>query len=353
MEEHGRLSAVDGARFIPTFAHLERVLGLLQHYYPRRTAGECRHALAVMYGHERWDALESAGRTAAAPSAFDEDAELQVVGARFQQQYDAVLALLAGIGDDAMVAAQELDQEVFAVDPDSISRRYRPEFNEKRLERARFARGLAYARQVVLQIRPTAQESAAIPPDREDIELNYRIDLLPRALRSWLAHHRPLLRTWGERIAAMEVRQHATTDLLDFSFTWGEACLDCPAEIPKPLQLYPIVLSAKWFAWIACSRTLRLQGAFTVLRNERSAEQDRKRASALISEAMLEEEARFILAQPREDFRSHSPSAREQHIHAGYALVRRWMDEAATRSTVRDIMSRGVLPALSPATSGG
>jgi hypothetical protein len=347
------LSGDDIARFTPHLPHAERVLHLLQGYYRERTTEECRNALAIMYGHEHWDALETVMHGAETATAFDEDVGIHVVGARFQQQYDAVLTRLAGITDESMVAAQALDQEVFAVDAASINRRYRPEFNEKRLERARFARSLAYARQVVLQIRPSAKESAVIPPDRDDVNLSYRIDLVPRALNSWLAHHRPLLRPWGERIGAMEVRQHATTDLLNLSYTWGEACLDAPAEIPKPLQLYPIVLSAKWYAWVACSRMLRLQGAFAVLRMEQAAEAERRRASTAIAEAMQEEEARFILAQPREDFRSHSASAREQHIHAGYALVRRWMDEAATRRTVRHIMSRSDFPAFSPAASGG
>lgn len=343
----------DHARFTPSPAHLERILRLLQHYYPKRSLLECRHAVASMYGHDDWDALHCSIQSAGAASRFDEDVPPEIVGARFQHQYDMALAALAGITDESMLAAQELDQELFAVDRDSISRRYHPAFNEKRIERARTACSLAYARQALLEIRPTARESASIPPDRDDIELSYRIDLLPRALKSWLAHHRPLLRAWGERIGQMEVRQHCGTELLNFSFRWGEACLDCAAEIPKPLQLYPIALGAKWFAWIACSRMPRLKEAFAALHAKTSSEDQRRRASGAISEALHEEEARFILAQPREDFRSHSPSAREQHIHAGYALVRRWMSEAATRSTVRDIMSRSVLPVLAPAIPGG
>jgi len=347
------LSVDERARFTPVPAHAERILDLLRRYYPGQTEETCHQALAAMYGHGSWSALEAAARQAESGSAYDDDIEIEVVGARFQQQLDVVLARLGGISDEAMVAAQELDQEVFAVDRDSISRRYRPEFNGKRIARARYAFGLAYARQVVLQVRPTARESLPIPADRDDVDPSYRIDLLPRALKSWLAHHRPLLRAWGERIGAMEVRQHAPTDLLDLSFAWGEACLDAPAEIPKPLQLYPIALGARWFAYVVCSRMPRLQGAFAVLGTERSTAEARQRASALISEAMQEEEARFILAQPREDFRTHSASARERHIHAGYALVRRWMDEAATRSTVRGIMSRGVAPALAPAIPSG
>ena len=343
----------DHARFTPNPAHLERVFRLLQHYYPKRSPLECRLALARMYGHEDWEALQAVIRYAGAASAFDEDVAPEIVGARFQQQYDMVLAILAGISDESMLAAQTLDQEVFAVDRESISKRYHPAFNEKRLERARCAHALAYARQTVLEIRPTAKASPDVPPDRDDIDLSYRVDLLPRGLMSWLAHHRPLLRSWGERIGQMEVHQHVGTSLLKFAHAWGEACLDCAVEIPKPLQLYPIVLSAKWFAWIACSRMPRLQSAFAVLHADASSDEQRARASAVIAEATLEEEARFILTQPREDFRSHSASAREQHIHAGYALVRCWMNEAATRSTVRGIMSRSVLPVLSPAMPAG
>ena len=343
----------DHARFTPSPAHLERILRLIQRYYPHRSLSQCRDALAAMYGHDRWDVLLVTIDGSETAGVFDEDAAPEVVAARFQHHYDKALAGLAGVTDESMLTAQELDQELFAVDRDSISRRYDPAYNEKRIQRARAAWSLAYARQAILEIRPTARESAAVPPNRDDIDLSYRIDLLPRALKSWLAHHRPLLRTWGERIGQMEVRQHRATDLLDFSYCWGEACLECAAEIPKPLQLYPIALGAKWFAWLTCSRMPPLRSVFAVLHSERSSNEERKRAGSVISEALHEEEARFILAQPREDFRSHSLSAREQHIHAGYALVRRWMSEAATRNTVRDIMSRSVLPALAPAVPGG
>ena len=346
------MSVAGEARFIPSPAHLERVLSLLQHYYPRQEAHRCRLAVARMYGHEGWSELQSA-MSEGSTSPCDDGLPRETVAARYQQQLDNVLAVLAGVTDESMIAAQALDQEVFTVDRDAIGKRYHPAFNEKRLERARLALQLAYARQAVLDIRPTARERAAIAPDRDDIDLSYRVDLLPRALKSWLAHHRPLLRTWGERIGEMTVRQHAGVDLLNFSFCWGEACLDCPAEIPKPLQLYPIALSAKWFAWVTCARIPRLEGAFAVLRAERSREEERQRADRLITDALQEEEVRFILAQPCEDFRTHSVSAREQHIHAGFAMVRRWMSEAASRSTVRDIMSRGIAPALSPAIPGG
>jgi hypothetical protein len=341
------------ATFTPSPAHLERTLRSLQHYYPKRTPAECREALARMYGHPDWESLQFGVQGGDGPSTFDEDVPPEIVGARFQQHYDMVLAGLAGITDEAMLAAQQLDQEVLATDPDSISQRYHPAFNEKRLERARYAWNLSYARHAILELRPTAREAVDIPKDRDDIELSFRVDLLPRALRTWLAHHRPLLMEWGERIGQIAVRQHAATDLLVFSYHWGEVCLDCAVDIPKPLQIYPIALCAKWFAWIACSRAPHLQRALSVLGASSAAEADRKRASKLVNDTLRDEEARFILAQPREDFRSHSPSAREQHINAGYAIVRRYMSEAASESTVKEIMTRTFWPALSPAMRGG
>ena len=347
------MSGAQPESFIPTAGRLDRALRSLQEYYPARTVHDCRHALARMYGHADWDELQSAMQAAGSASPVDDDVPREVVGARFQLQYDAILASLAGVTDQAMLAAQDLDQELLGAGCESISRRYDPVFNEKRLRRARYAWTLLYARHVILQVRATAGQEAHIPENRDDIDFSFRVDLLPRALESWLAHHRPLLRHWGERIGRIEVQQHAATDLLRFSYSWGEACLECSVEIPKPLQIYPVALSARWFGWVACSRMPRLQGAFAALRSDASAADERGRASTLISEAISEEEARFILAQPREDFRSHSASAREQHIHAGYALVRRWVSESATRNTVREIMTREVWSPLSPAMPGG
>lgn len=347
------MSGAQPASFIPTGAQLERTLRSLQEYYPQRTIEEVRRTVAGMYGFADWAELESALRITETPSAADEDSAREVANARFQQQYDAILAGLAGISDEVMLAAQALDQELLGVARDSITGRYDPAYNEKRLQRARYAWNLLYARHAVLDVRPTARCAAEIAADREDIELSFRVDLLPRALQSWLAHHRPLLRRWGERIGQIVVRQHAPADLLTFSYTWGEACLECTVDIPKPLQVYPIALSAKWYGWIACARIPRLQNAFAELHSDASREDERQRARSAIAEAIQEEEARFMLAQPREDFRGHSPSAREQHIHAGYAMVRRWVSEAATRSTVREIVSRNAWVGLSPALPGG
>lgn len=347
------MSGAQPASFVPTGAQLERTLRSLPDYYPRRTIDEVRHTVARMYGLADWAELESALRWTETPSPVDEDSAREVANARFQQQYDAILAGLAGINDEVMLAAQALDQELLGVARDSITGRYDPAYNEKRLQRARYAWNLLYARHVVLDVRPTARCAAEIAADREDIELSFRVDLLPRALQSWLVHHRPLLRGWGERIGRMTVRQHAPTDLLAFSYAWGEACLKCTVEIPKPLQVYPIALSAKWYGWLACARIPRLQNAFAELHSDASREDERQRARSAIAEAIQEEEARFILAQPREDFRGHSASAREQHIHAGYAMVRRWVSEAATCSTVREIMSRSVPSMLAPAIPGG
>lgn len=341
------------ARFTPTMAHVERTVRLLQRYYPQKAPTECREALAQMYGHPDWGSLQFAIQDGEVPSEFDENVAPQVVGARFQQHYDLALARLAGMTDELMLAAQELDQEVLSTDADSISRRYHPAFNEKRLERARYAWNLSHARHAILEIRPTAQEAVDIPKDRDDIELSFRVDLLPRALKAWLSHHRPLLADWGERIGQIQVRQHAATDLLDFSFRWGEVCLYHAVDIPKALQIYPVALCAKWFAWLACSRAPHLRASLVTLGTSNAAEADRRRAEKLLTAAIHEEEARFILAQPREDFRSHSPSAREQQVNAGYAIVRRCMSDAATESTVKEIMTRTFWPTLSPAMRGG
>lgn len=341
------------ARFTPTMAQVERTVRQLQGYYPGRSAGECREALARMYGHPDWDGLQAAIDGGAAPSALDESVEPEVVGARFQHQYDMALVHLAGMTDERMLAAQELDQQVLSIEADSISKRYHPAFNEKRVERARYAWELSYVRQVILQIRPTARQAVDLPKDRDDIELTWRVDLLPRALKTWIAHHRPLLADCGERIGAMQVRQHAATDLLNFSFRWGEACLHHAVDIPKPLQIYPVALCAKWFAWVTCSRAPHLQSALALLGGARGTDAERTRAAKLFNDAIHEEESRFILAQPREDFRSHSPSAREQQVNAGYAIVRRCMSEAATESTVKEIMTRTFWPAFSPAMRGG
>jgi hypothetical protein len=305
-----------------------------------------------MYGHADWTSLQRSVQDGEAVSEFDEDVPPEIVGARFQQHYDIALAALVGITDDAMLAAQQLDQEVLSTDLDSISKRYHPGFNEKRLERARYAWNLSYTRHAILEIRPTARDAVEIPKDRDDIELSFRVDLLPRALKAWLSHHRPLLREWGERIGQMPVRQHAATDLLDFSFRWGEACLDCAVEIPKPLQIYPVALCAKWFAWIACSRAPHVQRALALLGTAGAGGAEKKRAGKLVADTIRDEEARFILAQPREDFRSHSTSAREQQINAGYAIVRRCINDAATESTVKEIITRTYWPALSPAMRG-
>lgn len=349
----GRLVSVENiARFTPPLAHGEQTARLLQRYYPHQSASECRQALARMYGHPDWESLECAIRQGELASAFDEKVAPEVVGARFQQHYDIALECLAGMTDESMLAAQELDQEVLSTENASIGRRYHPTFNEKCLQRARYAWNLSHARHAILEIRPSARQAFDIPKDRDDIELSFRVDLLPRALRAWLSHHRPLLMEWGERIGQMQVRQHAATDLLNFSFHWGEVCLYHAVDIPKALQIYPVALCAKWFAWLACSRAPHLQPALSTLGASGVAEAERRRAEKRVTDAIHEEEARFILAQPRADFRSHSASAREQQVHAGFAVVRRCMSDAATQSTVKQIMTRTFWPALSPAMRG-
>ncbi len=342
----------ESARFTPTMDQAERIVRLLHNYYSQRTPGECREALARMYGHPDWENLQLAAQSGEATGDFDESAAPEVASARFQQQYDMVLVHLAGMTDDVMLAAQELDQEVLSSGADSISKRYHPAFNHKRLQRARYAWNLAYARHAILEARPTGREAADIPKDRDDIELSFRVDLLPRALKAWLCHHRPVLRDWGAQVGQMRVRQHCATDLLKFSFFWGEFCLQDAVDIPLGLQLYPLALCAKWFAWLTCSKAPHLQSALAMLGASGVDEARRSRAEKTVVDAIHEEEARFILAQPREDFRSYTPSAREQQMKAGYAIVKRCMTDAATECTVKEILTRTVWPTLSPAMPG-
>lgn len=340
-------------RFTPAMEHAERAVRLLHGYYPERALGECREALARMYGHSDWGSLQLAVQGNETAGDFDENEAPEVVTARFQRHYDVALAHLAGVTDERMRAAQELDQEVLLTGADAIGKRYHPAFNQKRLERARYAFNLAYARHVILEIRPTGRQAADIPKDRYDIELGFRVDLLPRALKAWLSHHRPLLREWADRIGAMRVRQHAATDLLNFSFNWGELCLYHGVDIPQGLQIYPLALCAKWFSWLICSKAPPLQSALAMLGTSGADEAERRRAEKVVTDAIHEEEVRFILAQPREDFRSLSPSAREQQMNAGFATVRRCMSDAATEYTVEEIMTRAFWPELSPAMRGG
>jgi hypothetical protein len=332
----------------PSIAHAERAAHLMNERYRRRTAAECRHALARMYGHAGWDALCAALAGGAAASAFDEEADDETVAGRRERQRDVALVWLAGVDESAAREARELDAALLTHASHSISQRYDPLYNGKRLERARYAYNLAYAAQVIDEVRPTAREGLDIPRDDDGVELPLRVDLLPRALKSWLCHHRPLLERWAGMIGGMRVRQRCPAELLDFSFAWGELCLQHGVNIPKALQIYPVSLCAQWYAWLACVQSPQLQHDLARLDDERADEGVRFRARAKVRAAIQEEEARFLLMQPREDFRFLSPSARQQQMHAGHAAVKRYMSEAATEHTIKTILAKPSWLSLPP-----
>ncbi len=339
----------------PVPAHATRIAALLNEYYPARNADDCRAALAAMYGHADWRALEAAMQGVQEASRFDEDVEPQVAQARIERQYEIALHRLAGMTDAVMITAQELDQELLSASHASIARRHDPHFNEKRMQRARYAFEILYARQVIGELRPTGRNRSEIPADEDDITLGMRVDLVPRALEAWLVHHRPLLSAAGREVGKRPVRQRSTTDLIRFAFRWGELCLFHAIDIPQALQIYPIALCSKWYGWAAATARVDLEAAFTTLHSGTATRDDAAAAERLIDQALHEEEARFILTQPREDFRALSVSAREQQMRAGYAILRHFMKEAESESTIKHILAKPFFVAMGqsvPRTAG-
>lgn len=332
----------------PTIGHAERVVHRLLERYRRRNASEGQHAVARMYGHASWPLLQAAVAAGAATSLFDEEETGDVVRARRERQRDVVLVWLAGVDEETARAARTLDHALLARGPHTISQRYDPQYNRKRLDRARYVHNLAYAHHVVEEIRPTSRGAADIPRDDDELELGLRVNLLPRALKSWLAHHRPLLERWSGIIGNLRVRQRCPTELLDLSFAWGELCLLHGADIPKALQVYPIALCAQWYGWLACLEAPALKVELAVLEDSRSSEAERRRAQQAVQQAIRCEEARFLLAQPREDFRLLSPAARRQQIQAGHAVLRRYMADAAAEQTIKTILEKPSWLSLSP-----
>ncbi len=342
-------AASDAAPFIPhDMPQAERAAQRLRERYRRRSFAECQHAVARMYGHAGWQALERAVAAATAPSAFDDDEDETVVLARRARQCDVALVWLAGVDEAAAREAQALDQVLLQV-PRSIGQRYDPLYSQRRLDRARYAYHVAYAARAVAEARPTARGARDIPPDDEELELALRVDLLPHALRAWLAHHRPVLERWSGMIGAMRVRQRCATELLDFSFAWGELCLRHAVDIPKALQIYPLALCAQWYAWLTCLEVPALRVDLALLESADSDSAQCKRAQLVVQSAIRDEEARFLLAQPREDLRSLSWSARRQQMHAGHATVRRYMADAAAEHAIKTILAKPSWLALSPA----
>ncbi|HSQ03387.1 MAG TPA: hypothetical protein VLN59_05100 [Burkholderiales bacterium] len=337
----------DVERFTPvSLTHATQVALLLHQHYSDRTSDECREAVAAMYGHPDWGALEAAVQAARETSRFDEEVDAAVVARRRDQQYDIVLRRLAGMTDDVMVLAQELDQELLSTAHDSIAQRYDPRFNERRMQRARYAFNIAYARHVIDEVRPTARQRASIPEDEDDINLGMRVDLLPRALEAWLTHHRPLLKGPAVQLGKVVLRQRAATDLIRFAFRWGELCLFHAIDIPQALQIYPIALCSMWYGWAVATGRSDLSASFAALHQDGVADEAVKAAETTIERALHEEEARFILAQPRADFRTLSASAREQQMRAGHAILRHHMKDAASEYTIKHILAKPFFAAM-------
>lgn len=340
-EEARRDTAADHTLYTPpAMGHADRVAHHLLGRYRRKSLPECQHAVARMYGHAGWTSLQAAVAAGLSASAFDEDERPEVVEARRVRQRDVALVWLAGVDADTARAAQSLDEDLLSHATHSISQRYDPLYNRKRLDRARYVYNLAYAKQVIAEVRPTSRAAPEIPRNDDEIELGLRVDLLPRALKSWLCHHRPLLERWSGMIGGMRVRQRCPAELLDFSFAWGELCLLHGIDVPKALQVYPIALCAQWYAWLACLESPSLKPDLAVLGEGSADEERRTRAQRAVRAALRYEEDRFMLAQPREDFRTLRPSAREQQMHSGHAAVRRYMSDAAAEQTIKTILSK-------------
>jgi hypothetical protein len=151
------------------------------------------------------------------------------------------------------------------------------------------------------------------------------------------------------------VRQRAATDLIRFAFRWGELCLLHATDIPLALQIYPIALCSKWYAWAVAMNRNELKPAFAVLHRHDATADQTESAEKIVDRALHEEEARFILAQPREDFRALSTSAKEQQMRAGYAILRRHMEDASSEDTIRHILAKPFFAAMAhsvPRTTG-
>lgn len=338
--EASRHAVPDDARFTPcSTGHVERIVRLLHEHYPQRTVDECRAALAGMYGCSSWEQFLAAAQRDA-PSRFDEDETRETVEARFRHHYRTLLAGLGGVTAEMTRAAGSLDEELLAPAKDSIIKRYDPAFHRKRAERAHHAYHVAYAREVLLVARPTARDRLAIAEDDEGVDLSLRVELLPNALGAWLGHHRPHLAASVRHATGLRVRQHAQADLLNFSLCWGEVCAFHAAEIPTALQIYPVALCAKWYAWNACMDTDRLAGGHAVPDVCTAYAQNYAQAQRAVSDPLMAMQLRFMLAQPREDFRLLSPSAREQQMRAGYVLVKRHLQDAAATHPVRGFFSK-------------
>jgi hypothetical protein len=311
-----------GALYTPaSMQQASRIVTLIAQRYPRVAGETCRTAVARMYGHADWPALAHAVGAGCA-SRDDEDETDEIVAARALQQRDAALNVLGGMDEAAAVHAARLARDLLASTGASIGARYDPAQLRKRVDRARYAYAPLYAAHSVLEVRPSARDRRCLSHAEDGVRLAHRADLLPAALFAWLKHHRPLLAAKNRDIGDCVVNRHAATSLMRFAFRWGELSVLHAAALPQPLQIYPVVLCALRAAQLSDERGITCAG----------------RALGLAEPA--DRETGFILAQPREDYRLLSPSAREQQLNAGYVLLKRHLEEAAARPSAADFCAR-------------
>lgn len=313
---------------------LERIVKLFNQYYPRRTAGECREMLAAMYGHESWNSLETAA-LCGEPSACDEDESEACVLLRREHQRRVALSHFAGVTDDEAIGAARIEKDLAAAGGVSITRRHDPYWRRQRVDRARYAYNVAYARHAIDEIRPSARDRYAIPANDPGLHLSVRVELLPRALVIWLEHQRPRLGGLADRMAALRVRQHSQCDLLNFAFAWGEACVSQPTDIPEAVQIYPLALCANWFGWNACTGALPLPPA-----HDTGTSAQKAATLPLATDPTLEHQQTLLRAQPREDIASLSAPVRERQMEAGYAVLRQHLRDAAASQPICNFISK-------------
>jgi hypothetical protein len=330
------LTALEAHRYTPTTpGALERMVKLLNQYYPRCTTVECRESLASMYGYDSWSMLETAA-TRGDSSAYDEDETDDRVTARRNHQTHMVLMHCGGVTKEDASAAARIDKDLAAAGGISISRRHDPFWRRQRVVRARYAYNAAYARHAIDEIRPSARDRHAIPIDDQGLHMSVRVDLLPRALVIWLERQRPRMGGLADRMAAMRMRQHSQCDLLNFAFAWGEACISHPTDIPEALQLYPLVLCATWYGWNAYAGAVP---AVPVIQR-RLPGQQKAPSAGLVVDPTLEHQQVLLRAQPREDVAAVSVAVRERQMEAGYALLRPHIQDAAASQPICSFISK-------------
>lgn len=323
---------------LPALNHAERIVHALMLHYPAHTRAACEEAAAALCGYPAWVAMLNALQSDAPAGPYDEDLSSGAVMHRRTRQHQTLLSRLLGVTDAHHAMARRLDAEVLAQEHEPpLNKRYSASFHEKRLRRAAYAYHMAYARQVIEQVRPTARAGRTVPADIEDVDLSLRIDLLPRALSAWLGHNAARCLTGAGELHRIHIRQQATTDLLDFAFMWSELWMQREADIPRPLQIYPVVLCARWYAWATCARMSHLHDAIALIEGPDGIA--RRSAAATVQEALRAEEAAFLLTQPREEFRLLSAAAREEQIRTGAAMLRRHLATAARERTVCAILA--------------